>query len=253
MRAAATPRATSAACTALAPMVDASTTQITDEPLLAALGFDPVTLDALCARTGWAAADMSVRLFDLEPTPIAEAQARGAASVALAPAPGSSPCAAFAEAMKIAPTSGEQVLATPDAGDAKSIHCLHVKPARGAPLFLATLYAFRDAADARDIEKQAPLFRELVLGPLRPAEFRIDAAAGWLAYSVGARSWRAVPFSVPALRGLAKAVFVAKPAGAAPWAEAGQLKLIVGDENAGTAKLPERLAAAPDQPRKTSD
>ena len=37
-----------------------------DDPLLAALGFDPVTLDALCARTGWSAADLSVRLFDLE-------------------------------------------------------------------------------------------------------------------------------------------------------------------------------------------
>ena len=37
-----------------------------DDPLLAALGFDPVTLDALCARTGWPAADLSVRLFNLE-------------------------------------------------------------------------------------------------------------------------------------------------------------------------------------------
>ena len=40
--------------------------QAPDEPLLAALGFDPVTLDALCARTGCSAADLSVRLFDLE-------------------------------------------------------------------------------------------------------------------------------------------------------------------------------------------
>ena len=37
-----------------------------DDSLLAALGFDPVTLDALCARTGWPAAELSVRLFDLE-------------------------------------------------------------------------------------------------------------------------------------------------------------------------------------------
>ena len=36
------------------------------DPLLAALGFDPVTLDALVARTGCAAADLNVRLFDLE-------------------------------------------------------------------------------------------------------------------------------------------------------------------------------------------
>ncbi len=50
----------------LASMADTSPPQVSDEPLLAALGFDPVTLDALCARTGWAAADLSVRLFDLE-------------------------------------------------------------------------------------------------------------------------------------------------------------------------------------------
>ena len=49
-----------------APAAAASTPPITDGPLLAALGFDPVTLDALCARTGWAAAELSVRLFDLE-------------------------------------------------------------------------------------------------------------------------------------------------------------------------------------------
>ena len=42
------------------------TPALNDEPLLAALGFDPVTLDALCARTGWPASELSVRLFDLE-------------------------------------------------------------------------------------------------------------------------------------------------------------------------------------------
>lgn len=36
------------------------------DPLLAALGFDPVTLDTLVARTGWDAAAISVRLLDLE-------------------------------------------------------------------------------------------------------------------------------------------------------------------------------------------
>jgi DNA processing protein len=34
--------------------------------LLAALGFDPVTIDALVARTGWSAAELNVRLLDLE-------------------------------------------------------------------------------------------------------------------------------------------------------------------------------------------
>ena len=37
-----------------------------DAPLLAALGFDPVTLDALAARTGWGAAELSTRLLGLE-------------------------------------------------------------------------------------------------------------------------------------------------------------------------------------------
>ena len=37
-----------------------------EDPVLAALGFDPVTLDALVARTGWAPADLNIRLLDLE-------------------------------------------------------------------------------------------------------------------------------------------------------------------------------------------
>ena len=49
---------TAGASTAEAPHADA--------PLLAALGFDPVTLDALAARTGWSAADLSTRLLGLE-------------------------------------------------------------------------------------------------------------------------------------------------------------------------------------------
>jgi DNA processing protein len=36
------------------------------DPLLSALGHDPVTMDALSARTGWSAADLAVRLLELE-------------------------------------------------------------------------------------------------------------------------------------------------------------------------------------------
>ena len=36
------------------------------DPLLEALGYDPVTLDALVARTGWPAAELNVRLLELE-------------------------------------------------------------------------------------------------------------------------------------------------------------------------------------------
>ncbi|MEP7057099.1 MAG: DNA-processing protein DprA [Caldimonas sp.] len=37
-----------------------------DDPLLEALGYDPVTLDALIARTGRSAADLNIRLLELE-------------------------------------------------------------------------------------------------------------------------------------------------------------------------------------------
>jgi len=36
------------------------------DPLIAALGFDPVTLDALVARTGFSPAALNVRLLELE-------------------------------------------------------------------------------------------------------------------------------------------------------------------------------------------
>ena len=34
--------------------------------ILAALGYDPVTLDTLAARTGWPPAELNIRLLDLE-------------------------------------------------------------------------------------------------------------------------------------------------------------------------------------------
>jgi len=37
-----------------------------DDPLLAAIGYEPVSLDALVDRTGWAAAELNIRLLDLE-------------------------------------------------------------------------------------------------------------------------------------------------------------------------------------------
>jgi DNA processing protein len=37
-----------------------------DDPLLAALGHDPTTLDALGARTGWSVQALSARLLELE-------------------------------------------------------------------------------------------------------------------------------------------------------------------------------------------
>jgi DNA processing protein len=37
-----------------------------EDPVLQALGHDPATLDALCARTGWSAQELSARLLELE-------------------------------------------------------------------------------------------------------------------------------------------------------------------------------------------
>lgn len=37
-----------------------------EDPLMAALGFEPVTLDALVARTGWSASQLNIRLLELE-------------------------------------------------------------------------------------------------------------------------------------------------------------------------------------------
>jgi DNA processing protein len=37
-----------------------------EDPLLEALGFEPVSLDALSARTGWSAAALQARMLELE-------------------------------------------------------------------------------------------------------------------------------------------------------------------------------------------
>lgn len=52
-----------AAASAPDPQDEAGTTR---DPILDALGYDPATLDALAARTGWPAAALSARLLELE-------------------------------------------------------------------------------------------------------------------------------------------------------------------------------------------
>ena len=49
-----------------APVDDATPDLESVDPLLAALGFDPATLDALAARTGWSASALNIRLLELE-------------------------------------------------------------------------------------------------------------------------------------------------------------------------------------------
>jgi DNA processing protein len=50
------------ACSAPGPETDPAN----DSPLLRELGFDPVSLDVLCARTGYSAADLQAQLLELE-------------------------------------------------------------------------------------------------------------------------------------------------------------------------------------------
>jgi DNA processing protein len=59
------PRAGDVACADAADAPDAGEDGDGD-PLLRALGFDPVTLDALAERTGWPPAELNVRLLELE-------------------------------------------------------------------------------------------------------------------------------------------------------------------------------------------
>ena len=56
------PRSTSPA----APLANDLLDSTVDDPLIAALGHDPATLDALVARTSLSAAELSARLFELE-------------------------------------------------------------------------------------------------------------------------------------------------------------------------------------------
>jgi DNA processing protein len=47
-------------------LTSALNSHATEDPLLTALGFDPVTLDALIARTGWSASKITTQLLELE-------------------------------------------------------------------------------------------------------------------------------------------------------------------------------------------
>jgi DNA processing protein len=49
-----------------APVEAAPVTSGQGDPVLDALGHDPASLDALCARTGWSAQELSARLLELE-------------------------------------------------------------------------------------------------------------------------------------------------------------------------------------------
>jgi len=195
-----------------------------------------------------------VRLFDVEPTLVSEAAVQSGRLLVEAGASGV--CAALAESLKLEPAQGQQVmLSTPPVAD-EPTRCLQLHTAAsGTPLWLATLYAVRDEADARDSQKRAPLYRDLVLGATRPREYRIDTKATWLAFSSddGGGGWRSVPYGIDALRRLAAPpVFQPRLDSKVSWASSSVLRLIVGADDHGDVELQKRLESAPAQPRKTA-
>ena len=221
----------------------------------AAMPADPVTV--LETGNGPFATDLRIgartmRLFDVEPTAVGAAVA--SAATQLVEASDSKVCAVFAGSLKLDPVEARPtVLATPSARAGGRSWCLQLRSVADGALWLGTLYAFEDEADARDPLKRAPLYQDLVLGNVRPSEYRIDTTAGWIAFSADGQGWRAVPWSVQALRGLARPVFAPPPRPAnEPWASSSLLRLIVGADDQGDGDLPDRLKRAPEQPRKTS-
>jgi len=221
------------------------------------------TVELLGAITRPFATDLSlggsrVRLFDLEPVPIAPVDALRAA--AMAPAVAASPCRLFANANAEVFRFGESdalletVMTKGDRADIA--YCLHLKAAsyrspKGGVPTLATLYRVRHGGEAHAIESQTPLFSELVLGAMRPDEVRLDTELGWLAFRSGGRRWRAVPWGLGAWRELAGGVFDADQ----KFAAEGMFSLIIGAEpvpdvrasvmQRGTHALPTKSFAEP--------
>jgi len=156
-------------------------------------------------------ADRTLRVFDIEPTPIAPPDGARAESLEKAPAQGV--CAEFAKAQHI-DTAQDDVWSVA-AKDSARTYCLHVEHARGgAPdqdhrPYLASLYAFGNEAQASDPNKHLPLFSEEVVGTARPTKLRINVDAEWLAFEGENQEWRAVPWGLRAWRGLANGVVAA--------------------------------------------
>ncbi len=180
--------------------------------------------------TDLALGDRTVRLFDLEPVPIATTSAMRA--VAMQSATGTSPCGVFARAsadvIRIAESDALLEAVVSDGRGDSTAYCLHLETAsyrspKGVAPTLATLYRVRGSGDMRAIESQTPLFNELVLGAMRPEAVRIDTEVGWLAFR-GATRWRAVPWGLEAWRELAGDVFDPKHKPAPE----GMFNLIVG-------------------------
>ncbi len=196
-------------------------------------------------------ADRTLRVFDIEPTPIAAADANRGEPLKKAPAQGV--CAEFAKAQHI--DTAQDDLWSISAGGSSRTYCLHVERARGgAPdetgrPYLGSLYAFDDADQAADPNKHLPLFSEEVLGTARPGELRISVEAEWFAFEGENQEWRAVPWGLRAWRGLANNV-VAQHTDIASMQETQPFSLLLGDTLVDRASLLDRFPVAARLPLK---
>ncbi len=190
-------------------------------------------------------ADRTLRVFDIEPTPIAAADAIRSEPLSKAPAQGV--CAEFAKAQHI--DTAQDDLWSVSAGGAARTYCLHVERARGgAPdeagrPYLGSLYAFDDAAQAGDANKHLPLFSEEVLGTARPGKLRISVEAEWFAFEGENQEWRAVPWGLRAWRSLANSV-VAPHNDIASMQETQPFSLLLGDTLVDRISLLDRFPVA---------
>ena len=196
-------------------------------------------------------ADRTLRVFDIEPTPIAAVDAALGEPLIKAPAQGV--CAEFAKAQHI--DTAQDDLWSVAAGRRSRTFCLHVERARGgAPdqagrPYLASLYAFDDAAHAADANKHLPLFSEEVLGTARPAKLRISVAAEWFAFEGENQEWRALPWGLRAWRSLANGV-VAERIDIASMQDVQPFSLLLGDMPVARADLLGRFEVASRLPLK---
>ena len=198
--------------------------------------------------------DSSVRLFDLEPVPITSGDALRVA--AMEPSGAASPCGQFAKAsadvIRFRENDALLQTVTTEGSLGRVAYCLHLKTAsyrspKGVAPTLATLYRVRGGGAAHTIESQTPLFSELVLGPMRPDEVRIDTEVGWLAFRSGGRRWRAVPWGLTAWRELARGVFDADQ----KFAAEGMFSLIIGAESVPDVRASVAQRATHSLPTKT--
>jgi hypothetical protein len=150
----------------------------------------------------------SVRLFDIEPSPIDEAVAsRG--TVFPAAAEGTR-CRRWATAREAATRrkSAQATAFSLEAEGRERSYCLVVAKREGMQTssYAATFYGFHSKLLSDTSKMPAPLIEQLIVGTHPPKQFRLNEKEGWLAFENHEGQWRAIPWSVDAWRDLSKDV-----------------------------------------------